>query len=54
MPVMGSSLALNCASVHDGEIRRSAEAFGETMRRETSRAAWRDMVAICSAMTKLV
>lgn len=44
MPVMGSSLVLNCASVHDGEMRRSDEAFGDTIRRETSFAVWSDIM----------
>jgi hypothetical protein len=41
---MGSKRDLRCAIVHDGEIRRSDEEFGELMMRGTSATLWRDMM----------
>ena len=38
MPVTGSSLALRCARVHDGVIRRSDEEAVEVMESGMSRA----------------
>lgn len=43
MPVIGSSLSLRCAIVHDGEIRRSDRAFSEATKRGMSAA---DMAAM--------
>jgi hypothetical protein len=42
---MGSKRDLRWARVHDGEIRRSDEEFGELMMRGTSATLWRDMLA---------
>tara|TARA_R110002003_G_scaffold141_13_gene12971 strand:- start:8084 stop:8266 length:183 start_codon:yes stop_codon:yes gene_type:complete len=43
---MGSRRDLRCAIVHDGEIRRSDDEFGELMMRGTSATLWRDMLAL--------
>jgi hypothetical protein len=42
---MGSKRDLRWAIVHDGEIRRSDEEFGELIMRGTSAALCRDMLA---------
>ena len=63
MPVMGSSLAFNRATVHDGLMRRSAEscggasfdAEGTVMRRAMSGAVWRLMwLGVCLHRERLV
>jgi hypothetical protein len=42
---MGSKRDLRWAIVHDGEMRRSDEEFGEVMMRGTSAALCKDMLA---------
>lgn len=39
MPVMGSSRALKCAMLQEGEMRRSLDAFSDAINRGMSAAA---------------
>ena len=43
MPVMGSSLDLNCEMVHDGETRRSEDETSELIITVTSAAVVKDI-----------
>jgi len=45
MPVTDSSFVFRCATLHEGVMRRSADAFSDVICRGMSAAVWRFMVA---------
>jgi hypothetical protein len=47
---MGSSRALKCAMLHDGEMRRSLEAFSDVISRGMSAAVAADIILIADAV----